>query len=339
MEDPRELHADERDPRACVSRRHTRKRDHDARFRVTSAFLPQRSAPNALSSAERPRRRRRPHRAPHRHDSDSHTSHGDAIVVRDLPSPALSFAVPTTVSDHSTEDPTERAERDEQRSKILKRTEFAKVSFSFCLSPSLSLCSLGGWASARGEAWVARGEDASHSPQLCGQQRARRSTALPVDERAPAIVSSRAGIDGLSRWRVDSASRWPCFVATNFGGRVTLGFPPHSPQRAMTRSLLGAFTQRPGYRASSLDVASLDRGFATRLRVSHVSAFRSRHICCELLDSPSLYSLSTDHACTSYDACARVVQGKAQCHKCPPAEPRGPSRALKNSNSFWDFFC
>lgn len=255
------------------------------------------------------------------------------------PSPALSFAVPTTVSDHSTEDPTERAERDEQRSKILKRTEFAKVSFSFCLSPSLSLCSLGGWASARGEAWVARGEDASHSPQLCGQQRARRSTALPVDERAPAIVSSRAGIDGLSRWRVDSASRWPCFVATNFGGRVTLGFPPHSPQRAMTRSLLGAFTQRPGYRASSLDVASLDRGFATRLRVSHVSAFRSRHICCELLDSPSLYSLSTDHACTSYDACARVVQGKAQCHKCPPAEPRGPSRALKNSNSFWDFFC
>lgn len=48
------------------------------------------------------------------------------------PSPALSFAVPATVvsvSDHSTvADPTDRAERDERRSKILKRTEFAKAS-------------------------------------------------------------------------------------------------------------------------------------------------------------------------------------------------------------------
>ncbi|KLO11425.1 hypothetical protein SCHPADRAFT_891575 [Schizopora paradoxa] len=163
------------------------------------------------------------------------------------PSPALSFAMPATVSDHSTEDPTERAERDEHRSKILKRTEFAKVSLHFLLFCTVLLRSLGGWARARGEAWVARGGDASHSSQLRGERRARRSATSFLVERAPAIDPSREGIDGHSRSRVDSAARWPCFVATNFGGRVTFGFPPHPPQRAMYSSSLA----RP---ASNVDV-------------------------------------------------------------------------------------
>ena len=49
------------------------------------------------------------------------------------PSPALSFTLPTSVSENSTEDPNdvEQAEREERRKKLLARTEFAKVSTAF----------------------------------------------------------------------------------------------------------------------------------------------------------------------------------------------------------------
>lgn len=56
------------------------------------------------------------------------------------PSPALSFALPATASEVSTEDSAaiEQADRDERRKKILARAELGKVSFGalrVCITP------------------------------------------------------------------------------------------------------------------------------------------------------------------------------------------------------------